>query len=243
MKMSHGFSSCKLLFSSLGRSLPSLLGAALGVLGSAIATAATPSASEYRALGLQYRQRGQLPEAIAAFEQAVALEPENLDGRVLLGWTQHLAGQEVAAAETLRAAWLRQPGAVPVLNALGIVYLVQGELRSAVWTHTWAACLAPDNEIAWYNLALAFHRVGTHDLAIAAAERAAALEPTNPHPRWIQALALWDRGDRPAAQALIQETLNLAPQFGDRAFLQEDLQAAAFSPEQIQALDRLILSP
>ena len=56
---------------------------------------------EYRQRGLDYRNQGQLPEAIEALDQAVELEPENLSGRVLLGWTLHLAGEERRAAAIL----------------------------------------------------------------------------------------------------------------------------------------------
>ena len=105
-------------------------------------------ASEYRALGLSYRAAAKYPEAIAALQKSVELEPQNLSGRVLLGWTQHLAGQKEAAADSLIQVLYRDPNSIPALNALGIVYLVSGKLNAAVFVHSWAATLEPKNEIA-----------------------------------------------------------------------------------------------
>jgi len=55
---------------------------------------ATTSASEYRELGLRYRQQERFPEAIAALEKSVELDPQNTSSRVVLGWTLYLASQE-----------------------------------------------------------------------------------------------------------------------------------------------------
>lgn len=59
------------------------------------------TAGIYRASGLGYREQLRYPEAIAAFQKAATLDSGNLNNGVLLGWTQHLAGQEEAATQTL----------------------------------------------------------------------------------------------------------------------------------------------
>ena len=206
------------------------------------------SASEYRTLGLSYRASERYLEAIAALKKSVLLEPQNLSGRVMLGWTQHLAGQEDAAASSLIQALYQDPVSVPALNALGIVYLVSGELNAAVVVHTWAAILKPENEIAYYNLSLAFHRLQLYDLAIATANKAVALERTNPHPLVALAIAHWDSSNvlkggvsthRTAAQQAYRQALNLDFRYRDRAFLKE-LQKAGFSSEQIKTTERIL---
>ena len=74
-------------------------------------------------------------------------------GRVNLGWTQHLAGQENAAAQSLLQAIYRDPSSVPAFNALGIVYLVSGKLNAASdCSHLEPQFLQPEDEIAYYNL-------------------------------------------------------------------------------------------
>lgn len=210
---------------------------AANLLGHPIA-AATP-ASDYRQQGLAYREQERYPEAIAALQKAVNLEPDNLSGRVLLGWTLHRAGNRPEAALALQDTLTRNPFYVPALNALGIVYLVQGELQPAVLTHHWAALLNPNNEIAYYNLSLAYQRLGQYDGAVTLAQRAAQLEPTNPHPRIAAAIAHWSRGDRATAQRVYRQALSLDGRYGNADFLQY-LDEAGFSQDQIQ-LSRQIL--
>lgn len=200
---------------------------------------AATSADEYRALGLSYRASEHYPEAIAALKKSVALEPRNSSGWVLLGWTQHLAGQENAATWSLLQALYLHPVTVPALNALGIVYLVSGQLNAAVFVHTWAAILEPKNEIPYYNLSLALHRLRSYDLAIATAKKAATLEPFNPHPIVAEAIAHWDKGDRSLAKQVYRRAQNLDPRYRSPTFL-VNLQKAGFSSDQIKTTERIL---
>jgi len=197
-------------------------------------------ASQYRELGLSYQQQGRYPEAITAMKKSVEFDPGNITGRVNLGWAQHLVGQEDAAQESLVQALYREPRSIPALNALGIVYLVSGYLASAVVVHTWAAVLKPDDEIAYYNLSLAFQRLRLYDSAIKTATRAAALEPNNPHPFLALAIAHWNKGERTLAKKAYRQALNLDSRYSDRAILAY-LKKAGFSSDQIRTT-QLILS-
>ena len=197
------------------------------------------TAGDYRQQGLGYRSRGQFDEAIAAFEQSVALDPNHQQGQVILGWTQHLAGEHGSAAQTLTQALYQDPFDVPTLNALGIVHLVQGNLGPAVTSHLWAAHLDPNNEVAYFNLSLAAQRLALYDWAAVTAAQAATLEPNNPHPLIAEAIALWSQGQRPAAQQRYAAALALSPRYGT-VDLDIYLEQAAFSPEQI-ALARQIV--
>ena len=205
----------------------------------ATSVAAAPSASEYRQLGLTYRAQARYSEAIAALQQAVELEPNNLPGRITLGWTQHLAGQGVAAMESLFQVLYRDRNSVPALNALGIVYLVQGDLSSTVITHSWAAWLEPNNEIPYYNLSLAAHRLREYGWASLAARRAADLEPNNPHPWVALAIINWDGGDREAATQAYERALALDGNYGGHDFLSY-LQEAGFSAAQIETAAQVL---
>jgi len=209
--------------------------------GTKLAFADTASASKYRELGLVYRASERYPEAIAALKKSVQLEPQNLSTRTILGWTLHLAGKEDAAIETLLQAIYQNLFDVPTLNALGIVYLVNGDLTNTVVVHSWAAILKPKNEIAYYNLSLAYHRLHNYPWAIATANRATALEPSNPHPVVAQAIAHWDSGDRLLAQKAYRQALSLDSRYHDRAFLTH-LKQAGFSSAQIQTAEKVLMT-
>lgn len=189
------------------------------------------AAQALRQSGLDYRRQGRYPEAVTALEKSVDLDPQNLSGRVILGWTLHLAGQQQEAIQALEAA--QDSNHVPALNALGIVYLVSGDLDSAVATHTKAVELKPNNDIGYYNLSLAYHRLQQYEQAIATGNEAAALEPGNPH-HWVAlALPYWDQGEEAMAQQMYQKAVDLDARYRSSEFLAH-LEQAGFSPEQIQ---------
>ncbi len=202
---------------------------------------AATSASEYRSIGLSYRANERYSEAISALKKSVELEPQNTAGRVLLGWTQHLAGQEKAAAESLLRVIYQDPQSVPALNALGIVYLVNGDVTAAVATHTWAVIIEPNNEIAYYNLSLSLHQLRLYTLAVSAATKAAKLEPSNPHPLIAKAVAYWNLGDHKLAKLTYRQALSLDPRYSNAFFL-EHLQKAAFSRQQIAIAKQILLA-
>ncbi|MGJ3254308.1 MAG: tetratricopeptide repeat protein [Elainellaceae cyanobacterium] len=194
---------------------------------------ASPSAEEYRQRGLALRQQGRFDEAIATLEKSVSLAPDHISGHVILGWTQHLAGHDDAATDTLVQAFYTDPFAVPTLNALGIVYLTSDKLSHALTTHLWAVVLHPENEIAYFNLSLAQHRLGYYDWAIATATKAAELEPDNPHPFIAKAIAHYSAGAIDLAQEEYQRAIALRPWFASGA-IELDLENAAFNPAQVK---------
>ncbi|OLP18132.1 hypothetical protein BST81_14025 [Leptolyngbya sp. 'hensonii'] len=206
----------------------------------ALPALAATTATEYRELGLRYRNEGQFPAAIAAFQKSVKLDPKTASGWVLLGWTQHLATQEKAAAESLVQAIRLDSTNVPAFNALGIVYLVQGDLNWTLFTHRWALLLQDDNEIAYYNLSLAYERLKSYKVAIDMAQKAAKLEPSNPHPLVAAAIAHLGSGDRAAARESYRQAIALESRYRDRAFLAEDLKQAGFSSDQIQRTEAVL---
>lgn len=196
-------------------------------------------ASSYRASGLSYREQLRYPEAIAALQKATALDPSNLTNGVLLGWTQHLAGQEESATQTLVNTAYQDLSHVPTLNALGIVLLTRGNLEDAVWVHSWALGLKPDNEIAYYNLSLAYQRLQQYDWAIATAQKAAQLEPSNPHPLVALAIAHWSKGDVATAVQTYRQALQVDGRYRDRPFLAY-LAEAGFHPDQIRVAQQVL---
>lgn len=196
------------------------------------------TAETYRQSGLAAREQDDLSSAIAQFKTAVALAPRHVPGYVLLGWTQHLAGDHEAAIATLTQALTLNPEQVQTLNALGITYLVKGDLEAAIATHVQAKTLQPDNEIAYYNLSLAYQRLPDLSAAIHHAERAAELEPYNPHPWVALALAHWSQQDTEAALQAYDQALQLDGRYYD-AYHLEHLLKAGFSAEQIETVDEI----
>lgn len=196
------------------------------------------AANTLRQTGLDYRKQGRYDEAIAALQKSVELDPSNVSGRVILGWTLHLAGQETDAAQQLKQVLAQQPNDVPALNALGIVYLVSGDLTAAVQTHQKAVVLQPDNEIGYFNLSLAYQRLNRYSDAIANAQRATQLEPENPHPWLALAIAHWGNNETTPAQDAYRQAIRLDARYRDAAIL-DRLTLAGFSQNQIQLTETI----
>ncbi|MBW4526405.1 MAG: tetratricopeptide repeat protein [Phormidium tanganyikae FI6-MK23] len=197
------------------------------------------SAADYRQQGIQYRSQEQFPQAIAAFQKAVELDQKNLAGRIGLGWTLHLANRREEAIDTLQSAILYNPFNIETFNALGIAYMVNGDLTNAVAAHTWATMLNSNNEIPYYNLSLSYERLRMYDWSIECAKRAAELEPNNPHPWVALSIAYQGQGDRVSAQQIYQQALNVDARYRDRSFLNY-LGEAGFSPEQIKTAQQVL---
>ncbi len=196
------------------------------------------TASIYRQRGLTYRDQGQFEDAIATLKQAVAIDPFNSYGYVLLGWTQHLADQGDQAIETLKVALQYDETNIEAMNALGIAYLVQGQLEDAVATHRQAVELDEYNEIAHYNLSLAYQRLKDYDAAIRHARRATELEAYNSHTWVALALAQASRGDQAAAQAAYNRAIFRDSRYRDRSHLSHLIKAGLSKP-QIKEVDQI----
>ena len=204
-----------------------------------VTQSAIQSAADYRQLGLQYRAQEQFPQAIAAFQKAVELDQKNLSGRIGLGWTLHLANRRSEAIDTLQSAIPYNPFNIETFNALGIAYLMNGDLINAVATHTWATMLDRNNEIPYYNLSLSYERLAMYDWSIECAKRAAELEPNNPHPWVALAVAYQGQGDRTSAQQIYQQAVNVDSRYRDRSFLNY-LNEAGFSLEQTRTAQQVL---
>ena len=191
------------------------------------------AAQTYRQSGLKLRQQGNYSEAIQFFEKAAKLDPSNLSGRILWGWTLHLAEKETEASEVLQQVLAQDANNIPALNALGIVYLVSGNLADAVKIHQQVVSLDNNNEIAHYNLVLAYQRLKEYDLALIHAKEATQLEPNNPH-TWVAiTLVYWDKGDKSQAKAMYKRAIKLDSRYRQSSFLSQ-LKLAGFSADQIQ---------
>ncbi|MFN3361316.1 MAG: tetratricopeptide repeat protein [Pseudanabaenaceae cyanobacterium] len=195
------------------------------------------SVAELRQQGLEYRRQGRWAEALAVLQRSVALAPQDVTGYVMLGWTQHLAKRSGAAATLWRALRLDM-WAVEAANALGIVYLTGGQLQPAVLVHSWAAVIKPANEIAHYNLCLAYQRLDLADWAIAHGERAMELEPYNPHPIVAVAVVYWAQGERERALQLYHSAVALDGEYGNADYLNH-LGEAGFSQAQIDIAETM----
>jgi len=198
-------------------------------------------AALYRIRGLDYQSSGRLDLAIKAMQRSVELDPSNAIGKINLGWALHLAHRDNEARVVLEEVSKEHPRDIAALNALGIVYLVTGELNKAVATHTKAITLDRSDEIAHYNLALAYHLLGEYESGIKEGLSAAKLEPNNPHPKLALSLNFWSKGDSYKSRFYYNCSISLDDRYRKSSYLLH-LREAAFSSLQIDQLRQILKS-
>lgn len=133
--------------------------------------------------------RGPKPPALADMP---AMDPDAADfirGRI----------EQVADAPSSAAAW----------GALGVACEANGIPDHAADAYETATNIAPEDPRWWYRLALTRSRLGEYPEALAALDRAIALDKNYAPAHWRRGLWLFDRGDMPEAEASFRRAIEL----------------------------------
>ncbi len=171
------------------------------------------------------RSRDGLEKAIASFQSAVALAPDNADAYSGLATAYALLGiydywrprEAFGPAETMaRRALELDPDSGEAQLAMAMAAAIgHWDWESAASQLEKAVDLAPDNAEIWYWRG-AFHSIqGRHDEAVADTEKALALDPVSPVINTALAWRLFEarRGDDAIAQAY--RATELTPEYYD----------------------------
>jgi len=129
-------------------------------------------------------------------------------------WTAWTRGDRATAA-TLYAADLEAEPANPfVAYMLGLAAWKSGDLDTAVEAMTRAAALAPDSLRARINLSRIHNARGESEAALAAADAALRLDPSDPTALYQRARSLRNLGRVDQAVAVLAECLERRPAYG-----------------------------
>jgi len=99
----------------------------------------------YLNLGLAYFKSKQLPEAAAAFEEAIRAEPANFQARTLLGMSYYGAAKYDLAAKQLKAATELQPDNLELRYTLAQSYLWSEQYAEAIAEFRFLLSKNPDS--------------------------------------------------------------------------------------------------
>jgi len=134
-------------------------------------------ADEHIKRGIEYVEQGRLDEAIAEFEEAIKINPDDAKAHYNLGLTYDNQGRlDEAIAEYKEAIRLNPDDANAHLN-LGVAYADQGQLEEAIAEYQEAIRIHPDYANAHFNLGLAYREQGRTEEAIAEFETYLQLRP------------------------------------------------------------------
>ena len=108
------------------------------------APAGTPPARVYDAMGAWFAEKGDLKCAVAAFEQALRLEPRSAEAHFDLGLVRQRQEKPAAAASEFRLALESDPGLLQARCALGSVLVdpaeAEAEFRKALEANPQLIC-------------------------------------------------------------------------------------------------------
>jgi Tfp pilus assembly protein PilF/peroxiredoxin len=200
-----------------------------------------PSAITFYNLGTLYMKSGRPSEAQAAFERALAANPEYADAHNTLGALIAQRGDFPNAIAHFRRALAAKPDYADAMNNLGFVLFQNGQPQEAVELYKHALQLQPDFPEALNNLGIFFGQ--QRDLAQAETyfKQAVDRRPGYGEAANNLALVLGAKGDAPAAIALLEKWLNANPTFEPAYVTLCRLYVATNQPQEgVKVLERLL---
>ena len=182
-------------------------------------------------LGLTEMSLGHYPEAVSAFQAALAAEPQFSGTHALLGDAYYAAGKASLAVPEWQAGQ-----ALPLLLARGDASGKAGDWTAAINWDRLATQVDPQSAAPFQQLGLAYGAAGQRPAQIEALQTAASLSPDDMHIRHGLGLAYMQQGDAAAAAAQFELVLAAEPnEFYTNLYT--DLSLIFFGPFGIQTVD------
>ncbi|NND59993.1 MAG: tetratricopeptide repeat protein [Gammaproteobacteria bacterium] len=162
-------------------------------------------------LGSLLYQQQRFAEAVNVLERAVASAPRSALSLGLLSAAQAAAGATELALQTAERAVALRPDDAGLRDLAGQLAADCGHPARAVSHLRVAAEKAPGQPQVMHNLAIALHKVGEFEQAIAAYNQTLKSEPSNAQLYYNLGMALQASGRPDAARNALQQCLELQP--------------------------------
>jgi tetratricopeptide (TPR) repeat protein len=175
------------------------------------AATATPSADEHLDMGNDYLDQGQFDQAIAEFQMAIQLDPDDTKARYNLGLAYQKQDKLEEAAAAYQEAIQLDPDLSDAHNNLGLIYDTWGQPDQAVAEYQEAIRINPDDDTAHYNLALSYYDQGQLDQAIAEYGETVRLNPDNADAHYNLGRAYYEQGKLDEAIVAWKECIRIEP--------------------------------
>jgi tetratricopeptide (TPR) repeat protein len=136
-----------------------------------------PSAPGFAHRGDLLIRMGRAADALAEYQKAVALDPDNAQARYALGDFAAQSGRFPEAMEQYQAALRGNPGFAPAHINLGNIYFQSGQIPQAIVQYRLALASDPSNANTHLNLGSALVKSGQIPAAIEQYQAALAINP------------------------------------------------------------------
>lgn len=170
-----------------------------------------PFAKPWSNLGGVLRQQHRYDEALGAYQQALALEPDSPHAHFGNGIVLAELGRFAEAEAEYKEAMRLDPTYEEVPTNLGALYAKQGRWDDAVAAYRTALAQNPFYPEAWYNMGVALDTQGKKQDAAAAYQHVVELAPTYIPARINYGILLAELGDRDGSVRQFRAVLALNP--------------------------------
>jgi tetratricopeptide (TPR) repeat protein len=150
-------------------------------------------------------------EAVAAYGEAILLDPENWGYYLNLGLSQKKAGQPEEALAAFRKAAELNPESYSANKEAGEALAKANQYGEAKSYYEKAAALSPDDPDAQYNLGVCLINVGESEAALPRFQKAVELNPDSADAYYQLGTILIGQNKTPEACAALEKFLALAP--------------------------------
>ena len=164
-------------------------------------------------LGNVYGDLGRHDEALAAYRQALELDPKYAAPWYGLGLVYRALGRHDEALAAHRKALELNPQLAAPWNGLGVVYRALGRNDEALAAYRKALELDPKLAVPWNGLGNVYYQQGRHDEAVAAYRKAIELDPKLASPWNGLGNVYSDLGRNEEASAACRKALELDPKY------------------------------
>jgi tetratricopeptide (TPR) repeat protein len=175
-------------------------------------------------------RKGQLPEALALFEQTVRAYPDADDAWLQLGVVYLMQKNQPAAEQALRRATEAAPDSYENFFYLGNALVLRGNLAEGITCFRKTTELKPDYAPAYHTLGNCLAQTGDLNGAIDAYRAAVRHEPTLFEVQVSLATLLAEKGLAPEALVHARQAMHLKPADPRPRKLTERLAKALFFP-------------
>ena len=164
--------------------------------------------------GYSLTELGRLEEAVAVYDQAIALQDDSAWAFARKGRALRLLGEYDAALVCLDRAIALQPRYAWAWRGKGMVLELNGSPQEALQCYETAASFDPTDVWNWYNQADMLSELGRTDEAIVALQAALRIDPTHAN-IWAKLGQLYRKNrDYSSARHAFEEALRHNPRLG-----------------------------
>jgi tetratricopeptide (TPR) repeat protein len=170
-------------------------------------------ATAYAGRGEAYSAKGDIVHAMAAYDEAIRLDPKNALAYAGRGQTYRAKGDFERALADADTAITLDPKLALAYNTRGAAYFGKGDKDRAIADFSEAVRLDPKRYVFYANRGFAFAAKGDNDHAIADFNAAAKLEPKYVWTYYGRGIAYSAKGDNTRAIADLSQAIKLNPNF------------------------------